>query len=102
MVTHYPQIASGERLRAASDANRADIGFFARLLTWLRQAYCALHGHDRLLHFEKDRMSLRCVSCGHESPGWEFNDRARPVVRAHGEMRRPALRPQLVRTRRIA
>jgi hypothetical protein len=37
----------------------------------LHQFVCGLHGHDELLHFEKGRMSLQCVSCGYESPGWE-------------------------------
>jgi len=103
MVTHYPQIASGERLNVMADAHRAaDISFSTQVLTWLRQAYCALHGHDRLLHFEKDRMALRCASCGQESPGWELSEIRRPVARAHVDTRRPALRPQLVRARRIA
>jgi hypothetical protein len=35
-----------------------------------------------LLQFQADRMFLRCLSCGHESAGWELNDR-RPVVTAH-------------------
>ena len=50
-------------------------GVGASVMTWMRQAICGLHGHDSLLHFEHDRMSLRCVSCGHESPGWELSDR---------------------------
>ena len=62
MVTHYPQSASADTRHVASDANRVDVGFWARALTWLRQAYCGLHGHDRLLHFEKDRISLLCAS----------------------------------------
>jgi len=34
-------------------------------------ALCALHGHDLLLHFERGRrVCLRCVNCGHETPGW--------------------------------
>lgn len=36
----------------------------------VRQALCGIRGHDRLLHFEEQRMSLRCVSCGHETKGW--------------------------------
>ena|SRR5256885_14769753 len=102
MVTHYPQIASGEKLTSVGDANRAGDGIGARVLTWLRQLYCALHGHDRLLHFERDRLSLRCASCGHDSPGWEINETPRTAVRVRSETRRPALRPQLVSARRIA
>ena len=39
----------------------------------VRQLLCGLHGHDALLHFEQDRISLMCTSCGHETPGWELN-----------------------------
>ena len=102
MVTHYPQIAPRDTPALPGGANRADAGFGARALTWIRQAYCALHGHDRLLHFEKDRMSLRCASCGHDSPGWELKEIPRPTMRLRGETRRPALRPHLVDVRRIA
>ena|SRR5438309_7626578 len=99
MVTHYPQIASGETL---SSAGQTDDGLGARILTWIRQALCGLHGHDNLLHFEKDRMLLQCASCGHQSPGWEVNDAARPVTRPHAEAPRRLARPHLVRARRIA
>jgi hypothetical protein len=36
----------------------------------VRQFICGLHGHDALLHFDQRHVSLRCVICGHESPGW--------------------------------
>ena len=37
----------------------------------VRIALCGLHGHDLLLHFERGRrVCLRCVNCGHETPGW--------------------------------
>jgi hypothetical protein len=73
-----------------------------RVMTWLQQTICGLGGHDTLLHFEGERMSLRCVSCGHETPGWELNE-APPTVTMRGDARRHALaRPQLVNTRRIA
>jgi hypothetical protein len=28
-------------------------------------------GHYKVLHTAPDRMALRCVACGHTSPGWE-------------------------------
>jgi hypothetical protein len=68
----------------------------------LRQMMCGLHGHDTLLHFDKDRLSLRCVSCGHETPGWELNE-APPTVTMRGDARRHVLpRPHLVSARKIA
>jgi len=37
----------------------------------LRRCLCVLlGGHDRLRKWEKERICLRCVTCGHESPGW--------------------------------
>jgi hypothetical protein len=60
---------------------------------------CGLHGHDRLVHFEQSRMFLRCVSCGHETPGWEIRE-TRPAARARMETR-PRL-AQLIGERRIA
>ena len=68
----------------------------------VRQMLCGLHGHDSLLQFEQDRMFLRCVSCGHETPGWELNE-APPTVAVRTEARtKPMLRPQLIGARRVA
>ena len=37
----------------------------------LRSALCALHGHELVFHFERGRrVCLRCLKCGHETPGW--------------------------------
>jgi len=73
------------------------------VMTWMRQAICGLHGHDSLLHFEHDRMSLRCVSCGHESPGWELADHPKDHTTVASEVpRRAVLRPNLVGARRVA
>ena len=102
MVTKYPQsIASRQGLRAASKPMQEE-GLGGRVLEWLRQAFCSLHGHDTMLHFQQERISLRCVSCGHETPGWSLNE-APPTVTIRGDARRLAIhRPHLVATRRIA
>ena len=50
----------------------AQPGVITRAAEQLRQFICGLHGHDALLHFEKGRMSLQCVSCGYETPGWDL------------------------------
>ena len=77
-----------------------DVG--AGIVERLRQMYCGLHGHDNLMHFEKQRMYLRCSSCGHESPGWMLKE-AEPKVMSRGDVRHQAgARPHLVRARRIA
>jgi len=65
----------------------------------VRQFFCGLHGHDALLHFEDNRISLLCTSCGHESPGWEFGRRASRGERAVSQ---PTVRMPLVGQRRVA
>jgi len=77
-------------------------GFGERVMDRVREAFCGLHGHDSLLQFKQDRMFLKCVSCGHESPGWELNETP-PTIVAQADTRRLALvRPELVDVRRIA
>ncbi len=82
-----------------------DGNFGAHMMDRMRQALCGLlHGHDTLLQFERDRMFLKCVSCGHESPGWEITESA-PVpvgAAARVEPRRTIAQSQLVSARRIA
>ena len=97
MVTNYP-IISREGLTSASTETHTD---GSGVLDRVRQMFCGLHGHDTLLHFEQDRMSLRCVSCHYETPGWELNE-APPTVTIRGDARRHAMRPQLVSARRVA
>lgn len=103
MVTNYPHsIASHDnRLQTTAEGGKM-VGFRGRAADWLRQMICGLHGHDTLLHFDKDRISLQCVSCGHETPGWELNE-VPPTVRLRGDKRRHVIaRPHLISTRKIA
>ncbi len=96
MVTNYPHSVASED--AIQEHTTDGLGVMDRV----RQLLCGLHGHDSLLQFEQDRMFLRCVSCGHETPGWMI-DEPRPNVTARGDARRHAIvRPQLVSERRIA
>ena len=97
MVTNYP-IASRDGVTSAATDSHTD---GLRVVDRMRQIFCGLHGHDTLLHFEQDRMSLRCVSCGHETPGWELNETP-PTVTVRGDARRTTMRPHLVSARRIA
>ena len=102
MVTNYPHsIASNDAARSTAGDESMD-GLSGRVIDRLRQMFCGLHGHDTLLHFEQERMFLRCVSCGHETPGWELNETP-PTMTLRGDPRHHALpRPQLVSARRIA
>lgn len=44
----------------------------ARVTRALRSAWCTLNGgHYKVLHAEPTRMALKCVACGHTTPGWE-------------------------------
>jgi len=42
------------------------------LLEPLRRMYCALRGHDTILVFHQDRLSLRCLSCSYRTGGWSL------------------------------
>jgi NAD-dependent SIR2 family protein deacetylase len=71
MVTNYPQ-----QLTATADVREEHDtvdGVVARAMGRLGQLYCGLHGHDSVLHFEGNRVNMRCTSCGHDTPGWEIS-----------------------------
>lgn len=74
-------------------------GFVTRTLVLVRQFVCGLHGHDALLHFEPDRLSMRCITCGHQTPGWDI--RPSPVHCAT-ERKARVFRVPLVGARRVA
>ena len=103
MAANYPrEIASTDVVTSSTGDARGD-GPGARVVEWMRQTFCGLHGHDILLRFEKDRMFLKCVSCGHESPGWEITGTPPGArVREAGAPQRSLAKPQLIRARRIA
>jgi hypothetical protein len=77
-------------------AHREDDGLGVSAVLWMHQIVCGFHGHDNLPQYERNRIFLKCVSCGHETPGWELTE-APPTVVFHGDARRHALgRPQLI------
>lgn len=82
MMTNGPQAAS-DRL-ALSDHADAREGVVASAMTWIQQKLCGLHGHDSLLQYQRNRIFLRCTSCGYETPGWDVSRTARPAP-ARGE-----------------
>ena len=105
MVTKYshPIVSSVRFTSTGQGTQPEEEGLGGRALDRIRQVFCGLHGHDSLLQFEQDRMFLKCVSCGHESPGWELNETP-PTVSVRGDARLHALRhqPNSVQLRRIA
>ena len=70
MVTNYPQ-----QLTAAGESTQEQsASLVARAMKRLSQMFCALRGHDLMLHIEGGRrICLRCVTCGHETPGWHID-----------------------------
>jgi hypothetical protein len=86
-----PQMASVEDGDTSTPAANGSHDISAVVLERLGQIVCAIHGHDNLIHFEQYRMFLKCVSCGHETPGWRLPNR-RPVASASGTGR-PSLQP---------
>lgn len=101
-TTRFAHPVALNGMAATKHARTAGDTLAGRLLTWFREIYCGLHGHDSLMQFGKDRMYLQCVSCGHESPGWALTE-APPRIVVRGNPRRRALaRPRLVAARRIA
>ena len=92
----------------ATDTVNATVsnGLLRRTAIRLQQVVCGLKGHDELLHFEQARISLHCVSCGYQSPGWEVapgNDRRADAAGAPAPAPRARiLRLPLVNHRRVA
>ncbi len=84
MVTNYPQDIVTQGVGTTTTGESYSGRVFARLWRRVQFALCSLHGHDPLLHYDQNRMYLRCASCGHETPGWELDQR-RPRVRFHGD-----------------
>ena len=93
MVTNYPQ-----QLTTATEVTSKttpEAGLMSRMVTKLGRVVCGFHGHDAVLHFEGNRVMMRCTSCGHDTPGWEVSGQG-PRLRYEGDARRHTLKPRLV------
>jgi hypothetical protein len=102
MVTNYPQEMTTSPPAVADASADETRGILSRLWMRVQHTVCGLHGHDNLLHFDQNRMFLRCVSCGYETPGWELEE-TRPRLRFHGDRERQVLRhPVVLASRRVA
>lgn len=102
MLANYPSRMASHEADTASEAHRADDHARTAVVARVRQIFCGMHGHDNLLQFERDRMYLRCVSCGHESPGWALTETPPTVTEIGDATRHAIVRPPLVGIRRIA
>jgi hypothetical protein len=99
MVTNYPQRLTAP-VEVARDTAEAD-GLVARAIGRFGQMMCGLRGHDSVLHFEGNRVMMRCTSCGHDTPGWEITGRG-PRKRFDGDARRHLLSTQRLVLRKTA
>ncbi|MBI2219898.1 MAG: hypothetical protein HYU53_01670 [Acidobacteria bacterium] len=100
MVTNYPQQLTASSMTGESGQAQDD-SLLGRMVESMRQAFCSLRGHDSVLHFEQNKVMLRCTSCGHDSPGWDVGQ-ARPRVVFEGDAERHLLRPEEMGLRRTA
>jgi hypothetical protein len=92
MVTNYPQHLTA----TAAEQNAQTTGTLTtRAIARIGQWLCGMSGHDSVLHFEGNRVMMRCTSCGHDSPGWEITGHG-PRQRYEGDQRRHRLAPRLV------
>ena len=99
MVTNYPQQLTAASTSIATSGPAASL--VNRVSVRIGQWLCAMRGHDSVLHFEGNRVMMRCTSCGHDSPGWEISGRA-PRQRFAGDRRRHVLVPQRLVLRKTA
>jgi hypothetical protein len=100
MVTNYPQRLTATAPGIDSDTH-ATANVMNRFAGRVGQWFCAMRGHDSVLHFEGNRVMMRCTSCGHDSPGWEITGRG-PRRRFDGDHRRHVLVPRRLVLRKSA
>jgi hypothetical protein len=62
---------------AGSGVRAAAYGAFTRIDKML----CGLMGHVEVRRFERGRVSLSCLRCGHQSAGWQLSSTHVGVVR---------------------
>ena len=71
MATISIRVSDPARLTTARDVSVHAVSLWTRVTRWLQNTWCVINGgHYKVLHTEPDRMALRCVACGHMSPGW--------------------------------
>jgi hypothetical protein len=82
-ATHIGRLGFGEGGHGVRVIGLIGLVRWAASLGW--QALCGLRGHEMVRHFEPARLSLRCVACGAETPGWTID--VRPAFRSVGPAR---------------
>jgi hypothetical protein len=99
MTTISIRVSEPASLRTTELRLASNSSWLTRCAQWLHSTWCVINGgHYKVLHTEPDRLALRCVACGHTSPGWAVGSArltrqvpAQPErVRVHN-VRRPAV-----------
>lgn len=72
MTTISIRVSDPARLTTTTSTVLSKIALlWRRVLRTAQSAWCVMNGgHYKVLHTEPARMALRCVACGHTSPGW--------------------------------
>ena len=70
--------AGGWPVHASTRAIRV-LALMRLVAYWVREVLCGLRGHDMVLHFEPQRLSLRCLGCGVHTQGWTID--VKPIFR---------------------
>jgi hypothetical protein len=103
MVSNFPHLVdTPAEIPSVRDTPQGE-GWGEYVLDRIREAFCGLYGHDSMMQFQQDRMFLKCVSCGHESPGWSLSETG-PAAVESTDTPRAVAGPRLIRQpeRRIA
>jgi hypothetical protein len=72
------------------------VRLFFTLLRQIARMWCGFQGHQIMLHFEPNKLSLECSLCGYATEGWEVG---RPMT-ARRQANNPQARPDRRRTLR--
>ena len=72
MTTISIRMPQGHTLTTTEAVSPSTVSAWTRLTSWAKSTSCVLTGgHYKVLHTDPNRLALRCVACGHTSPGWE-------------------------------
>jgi hypothetical protein len=102
MITTAPRPAYVEKEVTARALEDRVQRLVSRSLDWVQRSLCSLHGHDSILQYERNRIFLRCTSCGYETPGWDVTHtpaHLHPAPEARPTLTAP---PDLAVARKIA
>ena len=92
MTTISIRIAEPRTLTKTATTQTPAQSVASRTMSWFRSTWCVINGgHYKVLHTEPEKLALKCVACGHMSPGWEVGS-ARLTRRTPGDPERLRVR----------